>query len=305
MIHKLQLRAMGSRILVAVDSPQKPTELDLVPAWFEDWEQIFSRFRLDSELSLANRRAGMPTQVSQEFAEVFEIALNVERMSSGMVTPVLLDSLLRAGYDRSFDLLAPQQVFSYPEPILSLPRLGEVDWDAATRTICSPPDLHLDFGGIVKGWAAARTVERLKEIGPVLVDAGGDIAVSGPQANSQPWPIGLANPFNPTENLDLLQITGGGVATSGRDRRRWLQGSNWNHHIIDPRSGTPAETDILTATVIAPSVIQAEMAAKTCLILGSQDGLDWLESDSSLAGMLVLEDGRCLQSSNFENHFWR
>ncbi|PKN94282.1 MAG: FAD:protein FMN transferase [Chloroflexi bacterium HGW-Chloroflexi-6] len=292
-------------MLVAIDSPQKPAELDLVPTWFEAWEQTFSRFRLDSELSLVNRRAGIPTQVSREFADVFEIALEVERISGGMVTPVLLDNLLRSGYDRSFDLLAPQQVFSCPEPILSLPRLSEIDWNVATRTICSPPDLHLDFGGIVKGWAAHQAAEKLKEFGPTLVDAGGDIAVSGLQADGQPWPIGVANPFNPTENLDLLQIEAGGVATSGRDRRRWLQGSRWNHHIIDPRSGAPAETDVLTATVIAPSVIQAEMTAKTCLILGSQNGLDWLETDPSLAGMLVLEDGQRLYSNKFENYLWR
>ncbi|HAE58019.1 MAG TPA: FAD:protein FMN transferase, partial [Anaerolineae bacterium] len=172
MIHKLQFRAMGCQMLVAIDSPQKPAELELVPVWFEGWEQTFSRFRLDSELSLVNRRAGFPTQVSQGFADVFEIALEAERISGGMVTPVLLDSLLRAGYDRSFDLLAPQQTFSYPEPILCLPRLGEIDWDASTRTIFSPPDLHLDFGGIVKGWAAHQAAEKLKGIGPALVDAG-------------------------------------------------------------------------------------------------------------------------------------
>ena len=305
MIHKLQFHAMGTEMLVAIDSSQKPVELDFVPVWFEGWEQTFSRFRLDSELSLVNRRAGMATQVSQDFADVFEIALAVERTSAGMVTPVLLDSLLQAGYDRSFDLLTRQQAFAYPEPVSTLPRLGDVDWDAATRTICSPPNLHLDFGGFVKGWAAHQTAERLKQIGPVLVDAGGDNAVSGRQSNGQPWPIGVTNPFNPTENLDLLRVEAGGVATSGRDRRRWLQGDHWNHHIIDPRSGLPAETDILTATVIAPSVIQAEMAAKTCLILGSQDGIDWLEADPSLAGMLVLENGLCLQSNNFENYFWR
>jgi len=305
MIHKLHFRAMGCQMLVAIDSPQRPDELELVPAWFEGWEQTFSRFRLDSELSLVNRRAGIPTQVSQDFAGVFETALVVEQISAGMVTPVLLDSLLRAGYDKSFELLAPQQVFSYPEPVLCLPRLGEIDWDAASRTICSPPDLHLDFGGIVKGWAAHQAAEKLKGIGPALVDAGGDIAVSGPQADGQPWPIGVADPFSPTENLDLLQIEGGGLATSGRNRRRWLQGNQWNHHIIDPRSGAPAETDVLTATVMAPSVIEAETAAKTCLILGGQNGLDWLEADPSLAGMLVLEDGRRLYSNKFNKYLWR
>lgn len=305
MIHKLEFRAMGCQILVAIDSPQKPAELERVPDWFESWEQGFSRFRLDSELSLVNRRAGIPTQVSQDFADVFAITLEADRISGGMVTPVILDSLLQAGYDQSFDLLAPQQAFSYAEPILCLPRLSEINWEATTRTICTPPDLHLDFGGIVKGWAAHQTVERLKEYGPVLVDAAGDIAVSGLQSDGQPWLIGVADPFNPSENLELLQMQRGGVATSGRDRRRWLQGSRWNHHIIDPRTGAPAETDVLTATVVAPSAIQAEWAAKTSLIMGSQAGLDWLETNPSFEGMLVLEDGQCLYSHNFENYLWR
>lgn len=82
-------------------------------------------------------------------------------------------------------------------------------------------------------------------------------------------------------------------------------GDHWQHHIIDPRSGFPAKTDLLTVTVIAPSVSKAEMAAKTCLILGSQRGIDWLETDESLAGLFVLENGQCLTSERFNNYIWR
>lgn len=304
MIQVLQFHAMGSEMIAAMDSSQKPVELDQVPVFFEAWEQTFSRFREDSELTLVNRRAGIPTQVSHDFGKVVETSFELEQLSGGIVTPVILDALIMAGYDQSFEFLSGQQFWTSSNPILNLPRLNEIKWNRATRTICFPSDLHLDFSGIVKGWAAFQTVQKLQKICPTLIDAGGDIAVSGPQANGQPWPVGVSNPFQPDQNIELLMISEGGVATSGRDKRRWFQGNHWNHHIIDPRNGLPANTDVLTATVVAPSVIQAEMAAKTCLILGSEKGLEWLDSNSNLAGMIILEDGQYLYSSRFENYRW-
>ena len=116
--------------------------------------------------------------------------------------------------------------------------------------------------------------------------------------------MGVADPFHRSDNLNVLKLASCGVATSGKDRRRWQQNGIWRHHIIDPRTSLPAETDVLTATVIAPSSIQAEWAAKTILLLGSQAGLDWLNSNSELAGMLVLEDGQRSYSRAFEKYLW-
>jgi thiamine biosynthesis lipoprotein len=76
-------------------------------------------------------------------------------------------------------------------------------------------------GGIAKGWAADRAALLLGEHAPALVDAGGDIAVSGPQLDGSPWPVAMANSLNPEEQLDLVLLYNGGVATSGRDDRRW------------------------------------------------------------------------------------
>ena len=305
MIHKLDFRAMGCEMMAAIDVDSLPAEMELLPNWFEGWEKTFSRFRQDSELNQVNNWAGIATQVSQDFAEVFELALNAESSSSGLVTPLVLDALLNAGYNQTFEHLKLKSENSEMEKIVILPHLTEIRWDPITRTIITPPDLHLDFGGIVKGWAAQKTAERLSEFGPTLMDAGGDIAVSGTRADGQPWSIGVANPFNPSENIEIIQLLEGGVATSGRDRRRWVMGDHWQHHIIDPRSGFPAKTDLLPVTVIAPSVSKAEMAAKTCLILGSQRGIDWLETDESLAGLFVLENGQCLTSERFNNYIWR
>ena len=132
------------------------------------------------------------------------------------------------------------------------------------------------------------------------MDAGGDIAVSGPRQDSAPWVVGVANPFFPDDALDNLLLSGrGGVATSGRDYRRWQRNGRWYHHILDPRTGRPAETDVLTATVIAPSAARAEVAAKVALILGSQAGRTWLAARPELAGCLVLDDGRQIRTESF------
>lgn len=304
MLQTLKFHAMGCEMMVAIDHPEPISELERVPEWFEHWEGLFSRFRLDSELSRVNNRAGVPTPISLEFAEVFELARAAERQSDGLVTPVLLDALIETGYDRSFELLAPALDDPAPQPCAIQPGLPQILWEAGTPTILLPAGLHLDFGGIVKGWAANETVKRLRNYGPVLMDAAGDIAVGGRLSNGEGWPVGVADPFHPPGSLELLKLEDCGVATSGRDRRRWQRNGNWQHHIIDPRSGLPAETGVLTATVIAPTSIQAEWAAKTSLLLGSQAGLAWLNANPELAGLLILEDGRCLYSRNFEKYLW-
>ena len=105
-------------------------------------------------------------------------------------------------------------------------------------------------------------------------------------------------------DVALLLISHGGVATSGRDYRRWQRNGVWQHHLLDPSTGRPAETDALSATVIAPSAYEAEIAAKLALILGSRHGLAWLEARPALAGLLILEDGRILSSRRLVNYLW-
>ncbi|HMK07966.1 MAG TPA: FAD:protein FMN transferase, partial [Anaerolineales bacterium] len=172
------------------------------------------------------------------------------------------------------------------------------------QTVRLPAGTRLDLGGIGKGWAADRAVRRLSRTGAALVDAAGDIAVSGPTASGDPWPIGVADPAHAERQLAVLMIGKGGVATSGRDYRRWRQGGLWAHHIIDPRTGRPAQTDVLSATVVGPSARMAEAAAKAVLILGSREGLGWLEGRPALAGLVVLDDERVLTSRRMKPYLW-
>lgn len=303
---QIEFHAMGSRIevLLEASSPAAQAALGHVPDWFEQWEQCLSRFRPDSELSRLNRSAGQPMSVSQTLWQVFQAALQAEQQTGGLVRPTLLDALLQAGYDRSFDTLlsgvSPTTV-SFQKFQASA---ADVTWDPAARSLSLPGSVSLDLAGVTKGWAAGQAVDRLAQYGPALVNAGGDIAISAPRPGGQPWSIGVLDPFHPETDLGTLQLQRGAVATSGSDYHRWKQGTLWNHHIIDPRSGLPANTDLLSVTVVAPEPVRAEAAAKAVLILGSVAGMDYLEADPDLAGLLVTHIGDVRNSQRMAAHFW-
>jgi thiamine biosynthesis lipoprotein len=303
-MQRLEFRAMGCQMLAVVDSDDASAGevIAQVPGWFAEWESSLSRFRDDSELSALNRAEGKPFRVSEAMWQVLRIAMRAAGKSDGLVVPTMLDSLQAAGYDRSFDLIDASAVSSRA-PIIN-PAAGwhAIRLDAKTQTVRLPHWMHLDLGGVAKGWAADQAVRRLSVLAPALVDAGGDIAISATQANDEPWPIAVADPIHPDADLEMLVIGRGGVATSGRDYRRWKRHGKWQHHIIDPRTGAPADTDVLSATVIAPTTVAAEVAAKSALILGSQKGLQWIEARSELAGLLVLEDGRLVRSRRMDDY---
>lgn len=293
--------AMGSQILVALDSRQedlKP-QVAAVSEWFETWEAALSRFRPDSELSYVNRQAGGPVQVSEIFCQVLEASLAAYRLSNRLITPAILPALESAGYTQSFEHM-PYNVAQTGDPHHPVEGLLRIKREPHTRTLHLPPGMKLDFGGVAKGWAAHQAMLRLQHLAPAMVDAGGDIAISGVRQGGQPWQIAVADPLNDLRDLEQLAVNQGGVATSGRDRRQWRQNGAPRHHLIDPRSGLPAETDILSATVIAADVLAAEAAAKTVLIMGSRRGLDWLEKQPGMHGLVTLADGTVVYTKEFQ-----
>ena len=306
-MRQIEFRAMGCKIFAALDSPsgRNTRRLEQLPVWFEAWEQTLSRFRQDSELSLLNQSAGTPVRVSDTLWEVFQVAQRAESTSGGLVTPMILNALVLAGYNQSFEEVPHEQFYSPHKYRTQTSVHSGTTCNVEERTICLSPGLQLDYGGVAKGWAAHQAAQRLKAYGSALVNAGGDIAISSLQDGGQPWSVSVENPFDSESDLETLELGRCGVATSGKDYRRWKLDGVWSHHIIDPRTGQPAETDVLTSTVIAPTVMEAEMAAKVVLISGSQSGLAWLDAHPQMAGLLVLDNGKLLYSQQIEKYLRR
>ncbi len=304
MLHRLPFRAMGGDMLAILEgnTDTPPSILDEIPGWFEGWEQTLSRFRPDSELSRLNQTFDQPVEVSDTLWDVFQYALSAETITNGLVTPTVLDALLEAGYSQNFDNLPRHQNQHGLQVLSAVNPLSMVTWDEKSQTICLPYGARLDFGGVAKGWAAHQTAERLRKYGSAVMNAAGDIAITGALANGEPWTIGVRNPFEKNTDFETLKLNRCGVATSGRDRRNWNKNGVPHHHIIDPYTGQPAKTNVMTATIVAPTVMEAEAAAKAVLILGGEEGLRWIEVDPVLAGIIVLENGHTFYSQRINEY---
>jgi FAD:protein FMN transferase len=294
MLVEHHFRAMNTEVGVWLWSaaPTAKRILAEVAQMFADVESQLSRFRADSELCRLNARAGRgAVTVSPLLYRVLAQALSAARQTDGIFDPTLLPQLRQAGYDRSFDLLADT---SDDNPLLPVQPSGsgwrQVCLDPANSTVELPAGVAIDLGGIGKGWTVDRASELLAEWGPSLVDAGGDMRASG-LPGGESWPVALEDPFHPERDLLTLALNDCAVATSTIGKRHWQRNGERFHHLIDPRTGTSADSDLHTATALAPSAMEAEVAAKTALLLGSVAGAAWLGSKANPA-ILIQHSGQ-------------
>ena len=299
----IEFETMGCHARVALDGDGSRARRALrwILPWFHARARTLSRFDPGSALFRLNAR-GSAEAVDEVLWGAIDVALRAASATDGLVTPTILSALEAAGYDRPFDRLEREQPVppAKPHPV---PDWRAIERDALARAILLPPGVRLDLGGTAKGWTADAAVRALAPAGPALVDLGGDIAMS--RRRAEPWPVAIADPRGPEEPLALALIREGGIATSGRDVRRWRRSGVEQHHLVDPRTGAPARTDVWTATVIGPSALDAEVAAKRVLIEGSRAGMDWIESHPGLAALVVREDGVVLRTRGVSDRLWR
>ncbi len=280
-------RAMGTTISLLLPKRRAEEGMQIVRALFTEWEQALSRFLPESELSQLNRQAGKPIVVSDLLYEVLATALIAAETTQGVYDPAMLEQLVRLGYDRTFDELQTHNA------VPLFPGEPGGGWrgirvDPRRKIVILPAGIQLDFGGIAKGMAvdAALAKLHLSGIHTALVNAGGDLAVLGLPSATEQWPIAVPS----REGFWTIPLHYGAVATSGIAHRRWLQGNTVRHHLLDPRTGLSAQSDLWSVTVVADRCEQAEIAAKVTFILGSRQGADFLRMHG-IAGLLVHEDG--------------
>jgi thiamine biosynthesis lipoprotein len=258
--------AMG--VTVEVGGADRST-FEEIQALFVAREAVFSRFLSGSELSRLNRSDASVVEVTPVFARAVAAALAAARHTQGLVDPSLGAALEAAGYDRDFAELRQDDRPpgpSHPGSWRAVAIVGEV--------LFRPAGTKLDLNGVVKSMAVDDSVALLP--GDGYVSAGGDLATRGEM-----------NVLLPSGGTVALR--GGGIATSGSSRRRWIRGGELQHHLIDPRTGRPARSCWTDVTVAAGSCLAADVAARAAFIL-AEDGPGWLD-DRGLAGSFVAPEG--------------
>lgn len=291
--HELTFACMGTRVrLVGGDL----AALAGARTWLEGFDARLSRFRPASELCALNDDPRVTVPASALLRAAVGAALWAAEQTGGLVDPTLLGALCRAGYERSRVGVAPaglRDALAWAPPRRAAHAHPAGAWRSvrvldAAGAIERPPGVALDTGGTSKGLAADAVAQRLGATGRHAVDCGGDVRVAGAGAEREPFELEVAHPFT-GEPVHRLWLGPGAVATSGIDARLWhTPGGGYAHHLLDPASGAPAWTGLVSVTAVAPTALEAETLAKAALLRGPAAARALLAADG---GVLVHDDG--------------
>ena len=257
-------------------------------------DKAASRFRPDSELSVVNTRAGALVPVSRLLVDLVDVSLVAAQMSGGAVDPTVGPAVIAAGYDADIEAVRRR----FPQPAVDpQPVAGwqEVRLNRTLALLGVPKDCALDLGATAKAWTADRAANVIsKRYGcAVLVEIGGDLRAAG--APAKPWVVTVAERAG--DQGVLVTLAHGGLTTSTRTVRRWQTPTGYGHHVIDPRTGRPADGLYRTASVWAPTAVRANTFS-TALIATGEAAVGRLK----LAGhpaRLIADDGQVTELSGW------
>lgn len=257
------------RVVVGQDESVSEATMDdavaTVAELMADVDRAVSRFREDSELEGVNDAAPRLIPVGALALTLVEAALEAAERTDGAVDPTVGGHIVAWGYDTDIAAVlgAARHVGAVAEP--------RADWrrvvvDHQLRRIGVARGLRLDLGATAKAWTADEAARRVaaRHGVPVLVEIGGDVAVAGSAV--APWRVRVAETAEgPGE---IVGLTHGGLATSSTVARRWRTDAGEAHHVVDPRTGAPADGVIRTATVWASSCVLANTYSTASLVWG-------------------------------------
>jgi thiamine biosynthesis lipoprotein len=284
---------MGSELAIEVYGPDVSTcdravtaaraELERLDAMLTDWKPV-------SPLMDINRAAGVrPVRVPPELIFILRRSLEISELTGG-------------AFDVSFGAAGRLWNWRAPDPRIPTPdevrkALEDVGWkhvvldEKAGTVFLDRPGVRIGLDAIGPGYAADLAMDKVRALGirDALIDMSGDIRVIGRRAG-HPWRIGIRHPRNPEADLDTLTVSEAGVATSGDYGRFFIKDGRRYSHIIDPRTGYPADA-CQSVTVVAPVLAFADALSTALCVMGPGPGMALVERLEGVEALFVAADG--------------
>lgn len=265
-------------------------QLDACVARCQGFEQTLSRTIATSDVGRVNAAGGAPVEVAPETADLIKRALAYCAASDGL-----------------FDITigAVSELWDFHEGVVpsparleeALPHVGyeNVQVEGTIVTLADPA-ARLDLGGIAKGYVSDVLLDELEAEGveSAFVNLGGNVKVLGPKPDGSPWRVGVRDPepgADEASSIARVELDGGSVVTSGLYERTFERDGRCYWHILDPRTGYPVETDLVSATIVSERSLDGDGYTKPLFMWGAERARAWAEEHPEFSLLLVGEDG--------------
>ncbi len=283
--------------------------LDAVEALCAKYERLFSRFTVGSQLYALNHARGEWVRVDAELARLLRAALGYCERTGGLFDITMGGVCSLWDFHRGV----------VPQPAALAAALAHVNWRAvevrdeesagdACYARITDPDAWVDLGGVAKGYIADGIVRLLRERGAThgIVNLGGNVVCLGEKENGRAWSVGLRKPV-PTwktqveESFAAVSVRDKSVVTSGVYERCFMRDGRLFHHILDPKTGMPAQTDVLSATVISDASLDGDGYTTALVVMGVDRALGFVESLPGVDAVLLANDGMVYATERVRN----
>ena len=251
-----------------------------------EYENVFSRTKPESKLSLLNNGQG---ELTEDIEKVLSFSLEMSRFTDG-----------------AFDVTVAPLVDLWNVKERNTPPTAEeieiarskTGYEDVTLSPFSSGDKTIDTGAVAKGYIADKVAESFKDKGveSAVIDLGGNVVLIGE------YKVGIRSPFNPNEIFATITVKDKSAVTSGAYQRYFEYEGKRYHHIIDPRTGYPSESGVASVTVISPSSMQADALSTSIFILG-KDSISLCDNFPDTDALIIMENGEVITTENFEEKY--
>lgn len=292
----INLKAYGNKAEMAItESIERLNSID----------DKMSAFKENSEISRINFMAGVSAEsVSDDTYLVVEKAIEYSKILEGTFDPTIRPLVKLWSIGTKGEKIPDEAEI---QSTIKLVNYNDVLLDESSSSIMLKHKKQaLDVGGIAKGFAAdeVRNIFLKHNIKSALIDLGGNIFAIGGKQDNTPWRVGIQNPFKSRgEFIGILNVTNKSIVTSGNYERYFIKDEKRFHHIIDPKTGYPSESKIISATIISNNSIDGDGLSTGVYIIGVEKALSIIEEIEGIDAILVIEDKNVYMTSGVREIF--
>lgn len=267
----------------------------------EKLENTLSVTKKDSDIARINR--GESVQAGADTVVLVDTALKLCEETEGALDITLYPVLKKWGFTTG-EYRIPDM--SELQPLLEKVDYSCIELDDATKEIIVPEGVEIDLGSVAKGYTGDCLLTLLRERGvkSALLDLGGNIQTLGAKPDGSPWKIAVRNPFDASDELGVLEITDKAVITSGGYERYFIGEDGKRYwHILNPSDGYPAESGLVSVTVVGESGVHCDGLSTALFVMGKDRAEEFWRQHRDFEMILVTEDEKLYLTEGLEDSF--
>ncbi|MGN0518478.1 MAG: FAD:protein FMN transferase [Acutalibacteraceae bacterium] len=275
---------------------------DTMEEALDDYEARLSVTEETSEIAMLNKSGGEYKKVSTDIYNIINSAKRVHDMTDGAFD-ISVYPLVKAWGFTTDEYKIPDM-----EEIERLKRnvnSNNIMLDPDTLSVRLMTGMQIDLGGIAKGYISSKMISSMEKSGveSAIVSLGGNVQVLGTKPDGSAWRVGIQHPDYSDCYIGVLSLINEAAITSGGYQRYFVQDGKTYHHIIDPATGAPAETDIVSVTVVTDKPIDGDGLSTAFFVMGTEKTLKFLDENPEYKAVILTKNYDLLVSKELKNSF--